>query len=694
MKKSSLRLRLLKEASKAGYNTQRRLQISNFFKELYLTIRIHGDNIIECERTLALFAKAYDTQPESVSDCVYFPAYTINTSKQKIKIELFAGHDRWGININKEFAKHGAPLREAADSYVTRLIDDTNEELLFAVEYCNALPAGNNAWQRSGRAVTCAELGIPYLYFAEVGGVELDNNRKAKAPRFPNPIVPFSYLTASKNLDVICIPIYEAHPAITEKLRGKFTPVFGKDDSLQLIRFLLDNDEREKSFDVLEEKGLSLVKILSNDRKSIDTFRDDEWDDFLGLQTGIEKVNWIKGLENKQIWKKKMSAKVNITATMVKLLKDTMALNCLSIGAKDIPICLIANGNVRLFSKILSSIYQSENIKNIANDIYNNNSPLLIVWLTGFKPRGDDSRPDRGLVPLARMLFGNDINILSIVYGPAHKNTWNRFKDDYVSLANDNGLWQAVINLSNYIIADSVTSEFGPLGNNIQSNINKISKKIILNAAKSNVEYGEHDIDTAIHLLFTKSNPQNIYEAMCNPPGGDWSGITIILTEKMTEYRWTSLPRVSESKAKRPDHVIQIDTGSKTVFLSIESKNLAKNLDDDIGVRLKNYIKLLFKNKPTAFRKNYGKWAIYNENKFTLKNYDIYTGGAFCFKNNEQMVQALEDGKLDFILAFEFKKNTEPSILHVLFGKQCKFISNVIENCCRVFGNGLEVKIH
>ena len=524
-----------------------------------MTLRIHGDNIIECERTLLLLAKAFDVQPKCVSDCLYFPVYTLDTGKIDIRAELFAGDDRWGININKELARHGAPLREAADSYVTRLTENGIEVLLFAVEYCNALPAGNNAWQRSGRAITCAELGIPYLYFAEVGGVELDADRNVKAPRFPNPIVPFSYLTAAKNLDVVCIPVYEAHPAITEKLRKKFTPVFGKESSLQLIRFLVNNEKQNKSLDILEEKGLSLVRILSDERKSVDTFRGNEWDDFLQLQTGIEKVNWIKGLNNKQFWKKKTSSKVNITTTMIKLLKNTMSLNCLSIGAKDIPICLIANGNIKLFSKLISNIYNSSDINIIADNIYNKNTPLLVVWLTGFKPRGDDSRPDRGLVPLARMLFGNDIDILTIVYGPAHKNTWNRFNDDYVSLSHDNGLWQAVINLSNYILVDSVTSEFGPMGKIVQSDINRINKKILLNAANSNVEFGEHDVDTAIHSLFTKNHPENIYEAMCNPPGGDWSGITVFINDKKTEYRWTSLPRVSEVKAKRPDHVIQID---------------------------------------------------------------------------------------------------------------------------------------
>ncbi|GMO25500.1 MAG: hypothetical protein Pg6A_12840 [Termitinemataceae bacterium] len=164
-------------------------------------IRIHGDNIVECERTLNLISRAYNTQAEVCSESIYLPTFNLHTNPDtETTVELFGGHDRWGININNELSKYGAPLREAADSYVTLLTDKT-EELLFAVEYCGALPAGNNAWQRSGRAANCAEIGIPYLYFAEIGGVELNSEREIKAPRFPNPIVPCEEWDAFLRLD-------------------------------------------------------------------------------------------------------------------------------------------------------------------------------------------------------------------------------------------------------------------------------------------------------------------------------------------------------------------------------------------------------------------------------------------------------------------------------------------------------------
>jgi len=40
--------------------------------------------------------------------------------------------------------------------------------------------------------------GIPCLYFAEIDAVELDTNRKIKAPRYLNSVIPFSSLSVTQ----------------------------------------------------------------------------------------------------------------------------------------------------------------------------------------------------------------------------------------------------------------------------------------------------------------------------------------------------------------------------------------------------------------------------------------------------------------------------------------------------------------
>lgn len=661
-----------------------------------MKLKIHGDNIIECERALSLIALAYNGKVVVKSKNIIVPSYSIQTKEKEIfEVELLGGHDRWNVNFNTELTKYGAPLREATDAYITKVSkDEKTEELLLAIEFCNALPAGNNAWQRNGRAVTCAEIGIPYFYFAEIGGVELDGDRKVKAPRFPNPIVPFSYLTSSKSLNVVSVPIYEAHPAITNELRKKFTHIFGKEASLDLLKSIIEQSQINDAMDVLIEKGTTLVKILSNDRKRVDTFRALEWDEFLKISTGQKKAEWIKNHPNKQVWRKKSSEKVNVTETFKTLLTKTQELNLLSIGAKEIPICLVANGNIKKFASLLREIYPAVKIKALADKIETKNKPLIIVWVTGFKPRGDDSRPDRGLVPLARMLFGNDIDILTIVFGPAGKQTWKTFSESPTKLVSSNGLWQAVLNLSNYVLADSATSEFGVLTNIIDRDLERKSVKVIFNAAKPSGTYGEHDVDTAIHTMFSRQLSLNIFESMCNPPGGDWSGISYFNFADKTEYRWTSLPRVSETKAKRPDHIIQIHTKKEEIFLVIESKNNARDLDENIGERLTEYVNVLFKIPPTAYKPNKQDWQSFLGKKSPLTNAGTYSGGSFVYKNLDEMKKEMQEGKLDFVLAFEFKNDGTETIGHLLLSDKSKFLNGIFTDIVSQFNGSFKIKIY
>ena len=64
-----------------------------------MNLRIHGDNIIECERTLRMIQQAYETQSLPLAECVYFPSFLLNVDGVGITIELFAGHDRWRMSI-------------------------------------------------------------------------------------------------------------------------------------------------------------------------------------------------------------------------------------------------------------------------------------------------------------------------------------------------------------------------------------------------------------------------------------------------------------------------------------------------------------------------------------------------------------------------------------------------------------------
>lgn len=96
-----------------------------------------------------------------------------------------------------------------------------------------------------------------------------------------------------------------------------------------------------------------------------------------------------------------------------------------------------------------------------------------------------------------------------------------------------------------------------------------------------------------------------VFEGMCNPPGGDWSGLSAINFRTGSEYRWTSLPRVSAVGGKRPDHVVLFDTeGENFTLLAIESKDVPSKIADNLGPRLTTYIEQLSETPPIAVKKN------------------------------------------------------------------------------------------
>jgi hypothetical protein len=118
------------------------------------------------------------------------------------------------------------------------------------------------------------------------------------------------------------------------------------------------------------------------------------------------------------------------------------------------------------------------------------------------------------------------------------------------------------------------------------------------------------------------------------------------------------------------------------------------NLEDAIGSRLKSYVSLLFKNPPTAFKKGNANWALSEDSKFSPGKFKVFSGGAFCFKNEAESKKTMETKELDFVLSFQFKVISSPTILHIYCGKQCDFLAEIISSRSAEFGKGIEVKIY
>ena len=59
---------------------------------------------------------------------------------------------RWSGNIFNPLKEAGSFFDETPDAIISR-IEGQNERILLGIEFCSALQAGNQAWQRSARGI-------------------------------------------------------------------------------------------------------------------------------------------------------------------------------------------------------------------------------------------------------------------------------------------------------------------------------------------------------------------------------------------------------------------------------------------------------------------------------------------------------------------------------------------------------------
>jgi hypothetical protein len=656
---------------------------------------VYGDNIIECERTVELFERALNL------DCIRYKGLATTPTvfgKSKlvgdIQMVLFPGFSRWNHDILEHVSNVGGVLREAADCVVTK-VEEGKEIPIIAIEYCNALPAGNQAWQRSGRAYSFAKAGIPYVYITEIGGYELDQNRNKKAPRMPNPALPFSYAAYSLQAPMPTLIVYKMSPDADSTNRTEYNDYIGTNDLVRYIAGIVTGKGNCTNIAEAEisTKTVNFVKKLSlNIRAKKGVYSNEEWGELYESyeQQGnmIEIIRSLKYID----WKKKVK-KNNQTKTIEKLL-SLSAEKARGITGKDLPFCIISkkwleeykNGLIKIYPKAPASFKQW----------LSNVDDLAICWISGFKPRGDDARPDRGLLPFLRMLIGEDTPVLSVVYGPAKKFMWENLLKDPCKLIQTNGLWEVILKLSDALIGDSKTN---PKGKPIaltkehwrtcfsESQNNNIMEE---NTVLTPLQYNENDVDTTLHLLFSLYLNNQCFESMCNPPGGDWSGISLLQEE--IEYRWLSLPRVSANKHKRPDHVIQFP--NENIILSIESKHYYDTLEDHIGPRLSGYCKDLFETPPGAKREceNKNTWTD-NINDYQNVVYEYLSAAAFIKKNSAEIKKASMSSKCDLLFLINFDDNGTAIIEVIATTKSGRRILKIIQAGIHERSKSRELKI-
>ena len=621
--------------------------------------RIHGDNIVECERIANIIIKTL--KPTEQISSLSSPSTVALELKAVFmdfpiewKLELLPGFNkntkkRWSGNIFDALKEAGSFFDETPDAIIST-VNEGNERILLGIEFCSALQAGNQAWQRSARAFSTGRTGCPYLYIVDFVKYELDNKtRKRKNLRFPNAAVPYSYVNYSKMTGSFIAQLYTKSEEF-DKTRDKDIADFNDDDfgsgelGVYLVKLMLGMDTSNEERTILQ-KNMNVVKFLANHFDDATNLSAEEWEEVHSLTTkdivdySVEKARFG--------FHKTIAAKSHHgnSEEVIRLIDQ------LSVGfaARDLPFGIIPATARKRFAEILFQLYPSAN-ESIMRAIGESDKHLVIAVFKGFKPRGDDNRPDRGLLPLAAMLADSDVDVMSYIYGPVIEANLTLLDRAPLRLAEKNGLWRSILSLSNYVVLDVPV-----LGRNISDaeriyNTTQIKEHYTNNGLGNEirektafpsvpVNFGEDDVDTGIHYLFTHILWRNCFEGMCNPPGGDWSGFSVIDAEN--EYRWLSLPRESEVvKGKRPDHILELfDVFDKPLLLSIESKEKSSDLESEVGIKLVRYIEELMGFIPSAKRKIHPvveewKWG---DSKLDFHSFETMSAAAYLRKYAEPL---------------------------------------------------------
>lgn len=410
---------------------------------------VYGDNILECWRFIQYAAQEYKVIPSLDACDVTNPIVNWESSDLKLSAQLVPSPDRIPQSVKEELASSGLSLREQPDVVLC-----SAGKLISTFEFCSALPAGNNAWQRHGRSLSLCINGVSHFHVAKIGGYELDTNRVKKAPRLPNPLVLISYLRMSSGLfpgNSYLIPLL--HDDCPKELENSLRQFDCKEEIRDIISKTISGGSTQASIKSVCESSLEIIKEITSASSRTSSWNAEEWLDIAETACSSAEHLMPKIARSRNIrWSK--SAPTNKSTTGKKL-QQYLEENFLSLGSGTIPICFGNREQIQGFIRFLECNYERDvsDIERLLADACH----LVVTCDSGFKPRGDDSRPARGLTPFAKSLIYGDpgTKLLVFLYGPCKLDQWKQIKAGNISLlAKTNGLWESVYTMADGLILD------------------------------------------------------------------------------------------------------------------------------------------------------------------------------------------------------------------------------------------------
>ena len=417
-------------------------------------------------------------------------------------------------------------------------------------------------------------------------------------------------------------------------------------------------------------------------------------EDYLAIISSLTLDDLLEGVKKAGIlWNKKIKKNTELTNDFQNLREITKQYCFSPYANSSVPIGILPKEQFNNF--IIDIKSKCPNYYKIFNEaITNSENDLAIVMINGFKPSGNDSRPDRGLLPFSRMVFGEEISIFTIIYSPnVSEYIINAICDGKFDVLRRNGLFNAILDGSDYTLVDSfkhdkcleIPSQHSKIPNEIQNiEITEINRK--------HERIGENDIDTVIHMIFKDIN--YVFESFTNPPGGDWSGISII--DEQYEYRWTSLNREPKN-VKRPDHIFQIKSDKLLVIESKEGYSTLIDKEENVGSKMIAFLRDLLFERPINAKKKHGeKEYSGTDEKIDTSYFNFLSAVAFYVKNDSEITKEscsklATNCDVDLVFGIKVTENKHIVIYYYLRNQSNFNELNLIKDAISLFKNYNEI---
>ena len=628
---------------------------------LNLKFKVLCDNFLEFERFFEITLGSLNLKRSDFETKKTCPL-AITHKNLPVSFEVMVGFGRWGDNYWESDANKSNYIKENPDVLVS--LETNNSKKLFAIEFCSALPAGNQAWQRFARGKEFSRNGVDYFFISHIGGVELGANRKELSIRYPNPIVNFASNKHNFESEFgFYINLIEETPGCPDQIVSNFKDCIGVEPLIEYIHSATLNQTITDEMLVYQK---NLINCYIKTKKNLSDFETDALKGFFDTKHGQNVVNW----------KKKYSIEVTKETKEI-LHAASIASN--SYFGKDLPFTLIRSDKKIPFSKELNNILCKD-----MQILFDEKDEMFFCAIAGFKPRGDDARPDRGLVPMVDSIAGKDSKIVTLVFGPALSSLEERLNNNHKEVCLKNGLWGSVFQYSDYVIATSRNFKRPVFLKGDRFNYRKSAKKFIFYDKNTKLVPNENDVDTGIHI--TMKDDLGLFESIFNPPGGDWSGVSFVNQKSDEEIRYLTLPRAPDQKEnKRPDHIYQ-DIKNNLIMV-IESKTNFSSLlkEEGVGEKMITWTKNLLKHNPQVKKTKGEKWNSQTDKTDRLCDTTFFQCGAIIYKEESKssLVEMMDKCSLDLLFLYILKDNNWN--IKIIPRNSCILIPECLESLDRLY---------